>query len=97
VARNGLAAVDEAQSFRPEVVLLDIGLPGIDGYEVARRLRGGRKSKVLVAMTGYGQESDRIRSEQAGFDFHLTKPVDPVDLQQLLDGLPDPVSQRSAA
>lgn len=72
-APQGLAMVDE---FRPEVVLLDIGLPEIDGYEAARRLRSrlGRNVR-LIAVTGWGQERDRERARQAGFDAHLTKPV----------------------
>jgi CheY-like chemotaxis protein len=67
-------------------VLLDIGLPGIDGYEVARRLRhqGGSAHIMLVALTGYGQDEDRRRAQEAGFDHHLTKPLDPAQLQQLL-------------
>jgi CheY-like chemotaxis protein len=66
--------------------LLDIGLPGLDGYEVARQLRreSGEDGVVLVAMTGYGQEEDRRRARVAGFDVHLTKPVDPDVLQGLL-------------
>ena len=65
-------------TYRPDVVLLDIGLPGLDGFEVAKRLRQqpGLSSVVLVAMTGYGQESDRQRSQEAGFDHHLVKPAD---------------------
>ena len=68
------------------MVLCDLGLPGMDGYAVGRRLRefNRRKEMVLVALTGYGQEADRRRSADAGFDLHLTKPVDPVVLQALL-------------
>ena len=70
----------------PNVVLLDIGLPEMDGYEVARRLRQipELKDVRLIAMTGYGQASDRERSAAAGFDDHLVKPVDPRKLQELL-------------
>jgi two-component system CheB/CheR fusion protein len=66
-----------ALTFRPEVVLLDIGLPGMDGYEVAKRLRtrDGTRNAVLVAVTGYGRDEDRHRSRDAGFDHHLVKPV----------------------
>jgi PAS domain S-box-containing protein len=83
-AGDGSAALSEARSFRPEVVLLDIGLPHMDGYEVARRLRGEEdlRGLLLFAMTGYGQEEDVRRSRQAGFDQHLVKPV---DLPKLLD------------
>jgi len=86
IAHNGPAALAEAPLWRPQVVLLDIGLPGIDGYEVARRLRQEpvMAGALLVAMTGYGQERDRRMSSEAGFDHHLVKPVDPAVLQSLL-------------
>ena len=75
-----------AVEYHPNVVLLDIGLPELDGYEIARRLR--QRSQLndvwLVAMTGYGQDSDRQRSQDAGFDHHLVKPVDPQKLEELL-------------
>jgi signal transduction histidine kinase len=85
-AYDGRAAVDTAPAFRPEVVLLDIGLPGIDGYEVAARLRRRPELReaLLVAVTGYGQDEDRRRSREAGFDEHLTKPIDPAALPALL-------------
>ena len=88
-AHDGPAALEAAEAFRPEAVLLDIGLPGMDGYEVARRLRqqAGLNNTFLVAVTGYGQDEDRRRAEEAGFDAHLVKPADPVVLQQLLAGL----------
>lgn len=113
VVPQGFAAIEAAPEFRPRVVFLDIGLPGMDGYEVARRLRaweteedvraGGSRREgtahrrggdvdakpgarmFLVALTGYGQEEDRRRSEEAGFDLHLTKPVDPAQLRRLLE------------
>lgn len=76
---DGLSVVEEVESFRPDVVLLDIGLPGMSGYDVARELRRRPTCQgiVLAAMTGYGQAKDREQSRQAGFDFHLTKPLDP--------------------
>jgi two-component system CheB/CheR fusion protein len=85
-AHDGPAALKKAASFHPEAVLLDIGLPGLDGYQVATRLRGRRRTakSLLVAMTGYGQEDDRSRALQAGFDHHLTKPVDPQAIYDLL-------------
>jgi two-component system CheB/CheR fusion protein len=85
-AHDGPAALEEAASFRPEVVLLDIGLPRMDGYEVARRLREevGLRGALLVAVTGYGQEEDRRRAEEAGFQVHLVKPADPGAVQALL-------------
>lgn len=75
---DGPTALEIACEFRPNLVLLDIGLPGIDGYEVAKRLRQNSdlSKVVLVAMTGYGQETDRLRSQDAGFDHHLVKPVE---------------------
>jgi PAS domain S-box-containing protein len=83
---DGPAAVRAAATFAPEVVLLDIGLPGMDGYEVARQLRAlpQVRGAVLVAQTGWGQEEDRRRSREAGFDHHLVKPVDPAALREVL-------------
>jgi signal transduction histidine kinase/ActR/RegA family two-component response regulator len=83
---DGAAALEAAQAWQPAVVLLDIGLPGMDGYEVARRLRAARgpARPLLVALTGYGQEEDRRRSQEAGFDRHLVKPADPETLEMLL-------------
>jgi CheY-like chemotaxis protein len=79
LAQDGLSALETAAEFHPEVVLLDIGLPGMDGYEVGRRLRAttGPEGIVLVALTGYGQEEDRQRAREAGFDHHLVKPITP--------------------
>jgi PAS domain S-box-containing protein len=87
-AHDGQAALETAASFHPQVVLLDIGLPKLDGYEVARRLRcqPGLEKALLVALTGYGQEGDRRRSEEAGMDWHLVKPVDPAELERILAG-----------
>src|SRR5207249_9905619 len=89
IAYAGQQAVGEAASFAPEVVLLDIGLPGMDGYEVARRLKSlpGTRASLLVAVTGYGQEEDRRRAREAGFDHHLVKPVAPGAIEDLLAGL----------
>jgi CheY-like chemotaxis protein len=87
VAYDGPTALEAAGAFRPDVVLLDIGMPGMDGYEVARRFRalpdvGGA---TLVALTGWGQDADRRRTAEAGFDRHLVKPVDPRAIRALLD------------
>jgi PAS domain S-box-containing protein len=84
IAGNGKAALEMAESFKPEIVLLDIGLPEMDGYEVARQIRQSPRlnGPFLIAITGYGQDQDRRRSEAAGFDCHLVKPV---DLSQLLN------------
>jgi two-component system CheB/CheR fusion protein len=80
------AALEAVRTHRPAVVLMDIGLPGMDGYEVAKMLRRqeGCDKVMLVAMTGYGQDEDRRRAQEAGFDRHLVKPVDPDVLQELL-------------
>ena len=85
-AVDGVTGVSSALTLEPDLALVDIGLPGIDGYEVARRLRehpGGRRL-LLVALTGYGLPEDRERSRSAGFDLHLVKPVDPARLAELL-------------
>lgn len=86
MAHDGPAAVEAAHDFRPHIVLLDLGLPGLDGYEVAKRIRQYPKLEhaVLVAITGYRQESDRTRSREAGFDHHLFKPVDFAKVIQVL-------------
>ncbi len=76
-AYDGPTGIVEAHGFRPEFILLDIGLPGMDGYQVARQLRReGFKEAVIIAITGYGQEDDQRRSKEAGFDHHLVKPLD---------------------
>jgi signal transduction histidine kinase len=88
-AYDGLEALDVAEAFRPEVMLLDLGLPRLDGYEVARRVRRSQwgDSVVLIAQTGWGQEEDRQRSKAAGFNFHVVKPLDAKVLEKLLAGL----------
>jgi CheY-like chemotaxis protein len=85
-AYDGLEAVQAAATFRPEVVLLDIGMPKMNGYEAARHIREQPwgKSMALIALTGWGQEEDKRRAFEAGFDHHLTKPVDPAALEKLL-------------
>jgi CheY-like chemotaxis protein len=87
VVNDGAEALRAVPEFRPAIVLLDIGMPGIDGYEVARQLRAMRGGDALriVAITGWGHETDRERSRQAGFDLHLVKPVEPRDLVRVLD------------
>ena len=86
VAHDGPAALAVAEAFRPEVVLLDIGLPGMDGYEVARRLRGRPEFEraLIVALTGWGQEADVRAVQGGGFDHHLVKPADPEAILELL-------------
>jgi CheY-like chemotaxis protein len=90
VAASGRQALEEAAAQRFEVVLLDIGLPDIDGYRVARELqaRCGSGVPVLAAVTGWGQPSDLQRSSEAGFTRHFTKPVDPYELEAFIEGLP---------
>jgi PAS domain S-box-containing protein len=85
-AKDGLEALQQATDFHPDVVLLDIGMPRMDGLEAARRLRQQpwAKKVLILAMTGWGQESDRQRSKEAGIDYHLVKPVDPLALRHLL-------------
>ena len=89
-AYDGEGALERAAQFRPEVCMLDIGLPGMDGYELARRLRADPTTcdAVLIALTGYGQEEDRARSKSSGLEYHLVKPVDPQSLMQLIASLP---------
>jgi CheY-like chemotaxis protein len=87
VAHTGIECLTRAKEFKPGVILCDIGLPGaMDGYAVAQALRADRElsATYLIAMTGYGQDEDRRRAEEAGFDHHLTKPADPDALERLL-------------
>jgi CheY-like chemotaxis protein len=76
-AYDGVEGMDVARTFRPDVILMDIGLPHLNGYELARRIRAQPwgKNTCLIAVTGFGQEEDRRRSQAAGFDHHLVKPV----------------------
>jgi PAS domain S-box-containing protein len=89
VAYDGVAAMEAAESFSPDVVLLDIGLPKLNGYEVARwiRTQSWGTRAVLFAVSGWGQQEDKRRAEEAGFDRHLTKPIDPTELMNLLAAL----------
>jgi CheY-like chemotaxis protein len=93
VASEGMAALKIAEDFRPDVVLLDIGLPGMNGFEVAHRLRTQPESRdaLLIALTGYGEAESRTRSAQAGFDFHMVKPA---DVNLLLSMLANPQQAR---
>jgi PAS domain S-box-containing protein len=89
IAHDGVAAVDAAEAFRPDVVLLDIGMPRLNGYEACKRIRAAPwgKNMVLLAQTGWGQEEDRRLTEEAGFDAHLVKPVDYNALLRLIASL----------
>ena len=86
VASDGPTALEAAPDFRPDVVISDIGMPGMDGYELGRRLKAlpGMEDVVLMALTGWGQETDRRNSREAGFDQHLAKPVKFEVLSKLL-------------
>jgi CheY-like chemotaxis protein len=90
IAHDGPGALDEIERYRPDVVFLDLGLPGMSGYDVARRVRRMEDLGALrlVALTGYGTDADRQKTRDAGFDVHLAKPVDPRALDALLAGLP---------
>ena len=85
---TGTDVLDQVETFRPDVILLDIGLPGIDGYEAARRIRQHARGEQieLVALTGYGQPEDRARALREGFDAHLVKPVNLDELSRVLAG-----------
>jgi CheY-like chemotaxis protein len=86
LAHDGETALAAAREYHPEVILLDIGLPGMDGFAVASQLRkDGLAGRLLVALTGYGEQQDRDRGQEVGFDHHLVKPVDPDNLQKLLE------------
>jgi CheY-like chemotaxis protein len=89
LAHDGLAAVEAASNFLPDIVLLDIGLPKLNGYEACRRMRTHAWSKdmVIVALTGWGQEDDRRRSAEAGFNHHMVKPIEVIEIEKILGEL----------
>jgi CheY-like chemotaxis protein len=89
-AHDGESALSTAEAFLPEVVLLDIGLPKLNGYEVAQRIREKTwgQSMYLIAVTGWGQDEDRQRSSEVGLNLHMVKPVEPAALEKLLAALP---------
>jgi len=99
VAHDGPAALEMARDFKPRIVLLDIGLPGMNGFEVARALRAEPATRdcLLVAVSGYGQAEDQRQSQEAGFDRHLVKPVDLMVLQEIFDNLKQAPAQASGA
>ncbi len=90
IARDGLDAVEQAAAFQPDIVLMDIGMPRLDGYEAARRIRNQAWSRdtLLVAVTGWGPSDDDEEATAAGFDHHFTKPLDPAELRRLVSGTP---------
>jgi CheY-like chemotaxis protein len=87
VAYDGVAALEAAEDFRPEIAILDIDMPRLDGYAVAREIahQPWARDTVLIALTGWGQDSDRTRGREAGFHHHLVKPVEPDALVAVLD------------
>ena len=94
VAHTGRAAIDTAASTKPQVVLLDIGLPDMSGYDVAREIRAAQADSVrLIALTGWGQEEVARQGAEAGFDQHLTKPADPAVLERILNDISSSVSR----
>jgi CheY-like chemotaxis protein len=87
IAHDGAEALDAVRDFRPDFVFLDIGMPRLSGYEVAEAVRAepwGREVR-LIAVTGWGQPDDKLRAQSAGFDQHLLKPIDPAEVDRLLD------------
>jgi CheY-like chemotaxis protein len=92
VAHDGSSGLEIAKAYRPEMIFLDIGMPEMDGYEVARRLRNDQdlKNIVLAALTGWGQQADRQRTTEAGFDHHLVKPADSKIVESLVADLHQP-------
>jgi DNA-binding response OmpR family regulator len=90
IAHDGDAALQAAAEAAPEIAFLDIGMPGLNGYQLAARLRADAATRGvhLVAVTGWGQESDKVRARDAGFDHHLVKPLDFGDVLKLLASLP---------
>ena len=91
LVHDGRQALETAREYRPDVILLDIGLPGMDGYAVCRALRSDPlfKDTPIIAQTGWGQSRDKEAASDAGFNHHLTKPVALKDLEDILDGLRD--------
>ena len=87
VARDGEEAVQVAESFAPDVILLDIGMPKLNGYDACTRIRAGGSRSLIVALTGWSQEEDKQRAKAAGFDRHMVKPVEPKSLESLIASL----------
>lgn len=95
VAHDGPSALTSAQTYRPHLIFIDIGMPGMDGYKVARRLRlfPEQRKVLLAALTGWGQAKDRRRTSEAGFDFHLVKPAEPESLEAVFAAVEKNVNQ----
>jgi CheY-like chemotaxis protein len=92
IAHNGPLALRVAKNFDPEIAVLDIGLPIMDGWELARRLRGQHEHLQVIAVTGYAEDAARVRSEEAGFACHLLKPVDIDAIHRAVQRLPAPAA-----
>ncbi len=94
VATSGAAAIEKIATSQPDYVFLDLGMPDMDGYEVARRIRaaGLARQPRIVAVTGWGQEDDRERTQAAGFDAHLVKPASVYDIAKVLSEAPHPAT-----
>ncbi len=90
VSHDGLSALELAREFSPQIAFLDVGLPGMDGYELCRHLLGLPAKPRIVAVTGYGQASDRALAHEAGFDLHFVKPVSLHDVEQAIEGFSNP-------
>jgi CheY-like chemotaxis protein len=92
VAHDGLMAIELFERLQPEVAILDIGMPGLSGHEVAQRIRAQYTDHpvTLIALTGWGQKADKNLAAESGFDFHFTKPIEPDRLSELIMG-PDPI------
>ena len=88
IAHNGPLALSIAQTFSPDVAVLDLGLPVMDGWELAKRLRDRRRDLHVIAVTGFNDEDDRLRSDEAGFSYHLPKPVDITAIHAAVQQLP---------
>jgi CheY-like chemotaxis protein len=88
VAHDGLEAIELFERLQPEIAILDIGMPGLSGYEVAKRIRALKiaHTVTLIALTGWGQKADKDRAAESGFDFHFTKPAEPATLSELIKG-----------
>jgi PAS domain S-box-containing protein len=99
VAFDGVEAVEAVTAFDPDLVMLDIGMPVMTGHEACRRIRElpDRRDRVIIAVTGWGQDEDRLRSQEAGFDLHLTKPLDPAALEAVIAGLAPPKGETHTA
>jgi CheY-like chemotaxis protein len=98
VAYDGEQAIEVADRFQPDIVLMDLGMPKLDGYGAARHIRGQPwgQQMILIALSGWGQDGHKQRAKEAGFDHHLVKPADPAQLQRLLASAKQPLNHHAA-